>query len=172
MYIVSIEFTAHRYHATPWDAHVNEGRVEWPPCPWRLLRAWIAVGYNKLGWSEEPPPIAVSLIDKLSACNPEYSLPHATEAHTRHYMPTKVGSKEKKVKVFDSFIRCTNSDERLLIRYEVSIDAEELAVWKELVSGLSYLGRAESWVDAELVVNDEDRGVVSQKLARPSGSFE
>ena len=28
-----------RYHANPWGRHVNEGAVELPPSPWRLLRA-------------------------------------------------------------------------------------------------------------------------------------
>lgn len=159
MHIVSIEFTARRYHATPWDAHANEGRVEWPPCPWRLLRAWIAVGYNKLDWSDKPPEVAASLINKLAACNPEYSLPHATEAHTRHYMPNGKFARrnnkptviEDKDKVFDSFIRLTNAAERLLIRYDVDLEQGEQDVLSQLVSGLSYLGRAESWVDATLL---------------------
>jgi CRISPR-associated protein Csb2 len=34
-----LRFPGGRYHATPWGHHVNEGQVEWPPSPWRLLRA-------------------------------------------------------------------------------------------------------------------------------------
>ena len=64
--------SARRYHATPWDAHVNEGRVEWPPSPWRLLRALVAVGYNKLGWTDAPAPAAGACLNKLAGCAPEF----------------------------------------------------------------------------------------------------
>lgn len=43
MIAISLTFPAGRYHATPWDRHVNEGAVEWPPSPWRLLRSLVAV---------------------------------------------------------------------------------------------------------------------------------
>jgi len=42
MPLIELRFPAGRYHATPWGSHVNEGAVEWPPSPWRLLRALIA----------------------------------------------------------------------------------------------------------------------------------
>ena len=41
--IIKLKFPAGRYHATPWGRHVNEGVPEWPPSPWRLLRALVAV---------------------------------------------------------------------------------------------------------------------------------
>jgi len=155
MEVLAMEFTARRYHASPWDAHVNEGRIEWPPCPWRLLRALIAVGYNKLGWIDGPPETANSLLKKLAACQPEYSLPTAIEAHSRHYMPSREGSKEKPVKVFDSFLRMNDASDRLMIRYDVSLDGTEQAELKNLANGLAYLGRAESWVEADLLSASE-----------------
>ena len=36
---IKLTFPGGRYHATPWGRHVNEGVPEWPPSPWRLLRA-------------------------------------------------------------------------------------------------------------------------------------
>jgi CRISPR-associated protein Csb2 len=153
METISIEFPAGRYHATPWDAHVNEGRVEWPPSPWRLLRALLAVGYTKLGWGEYPDPVASDLIEKLSAVSPTYTLPAATAAHTRHYMPIKDGTS----KVFDAFLRFTDPDARLLIHYDVVLSDDERQVLGKLVAGLTYLGRAESWAVAELLAPDSDR---------------
>lgn len=47
-----IRFPLGRYHATPWDRHVNEGAIEWPPSPWRLARALYAV------WKERCPHLA------------------------------------------------------------------------------------------------------------------
>lgn len=150
METIAFEFTARRYHATPWGAHVNEGRVEWPPCPWRLLRTLISVGYNKLNW-DVPPPMATSLLEKLAAVAPEFCLPSAIESHTRHYMPSREGSNEKKVKIFDAFLRLERAEERLLVRYPVVLSDEERTLLSELAEGISYLGRAESWVEAELL---------------------
>src|SRR6476469_2198519 len=85
---IGLRFPAGRYHATPWGNHVNEGLIEWPPSPWRLLRALIATGYTKLGWpGDGPPPAGRSLIEKLAGVLPSYRLPDAVGTHSRHYMP-------------------------------------------------------------------------------------
>ena len=43
MIVISVYFTAGRYHSTPWGHHVNEGALEWPPSPWEAdARALIA----------------------------------------------------------------------------------------------------------------------------------
>ncbi len=87
---LSVRFIGGHYHATPWYKAQNEGAVEWPPSPWRLLRALIATGYAKLPeWQDgTPPTVAGSLIARLASVLPSYKLPPATGAHTRHYMPT------------------------------------------------------------------------------------
>lgn len=155
MQIIEVQFPARRYHATPWDAHVNEGRVEWPPCPWRIVRALLAVGYNKLGWHDQPTETAVSLIEKLATDAPQYVLPQSTQAHTRHYMPYTEGKNEKKTKVFDTFVKFASDDASMLIRYDMEFESEEKNLLGEMVEGLAYLGRAESWVDARLLQEDE-----------------
>jgi len=43
MLALSFTFPGGRYHATPWGRHVNEADLEWPPSPWRIVRALIAV---------------------------------------------------------------------------------------------------------------------------------
>lgn len=40
---ISIRFLTGRAHLHPWQTHHSEGRVEWPPSPWRLLRALVAI---------------------------------------------------------------------------------------------------------------------------------
>lgn len=156
MQTIQIKFPAQRYHATPWDAHVNEGRVEWPPCPWRLLRALIAVGYNKLDWHDGVPELARSMVEKLSGVTPNFVLPKSTAAHTRHYMPYIEGKKEKKTKVFDTFLKLENDQGTMLVRYDVVLSEQERALLSELTLSLSYLGRAESWVDACLLDEDDE----------------
>jgi len=143
-----MRFPARRYHATPWGSHVNEGQVEWPPSPWRLLRSFIATGFAKLGW-EVIPPDARGLIEKLAAVLPEYRLPRGEVGHSRHYMPIAAGSGETTTKVFDTFVRL-RADDLLHVRYPLELEADELALLKTLVESISYLGRAESWLDAEL----------------------
>ena len=84
---LKLRFPSGRYHATPWGHHVNEGLIEWPPSPWRLLRALIACGFSSKGWSEVPE-VARRLIDKFAGVLPSYQLPPASAVHSRHYMPT------------------------------------------------------------------------------------
>ena len=147
---IEFDFVARRYHATPWDAHVNEGRVEWPPCPWRLLRSLIAVGYNKLGWDEVPAE-ASDLLKMLASCSPTFYLPTATESHTRHYMPVRDGKKERKSRIFDAFLRFDCGQTKMVVEYDCELSTAQRDLFRELLEGMAYLGRAESWVDATLL---------------------
>lgn len=144
-------FPGRRVHATPWNSHVNEGLVEWPPSPWRICRALIATGFAKFGWSEGVVPReAVGLIDALAEATPSYRLPSAVTAHTRHYMPIAGG---KTSKVFDTFAHV--GDQALGISWPVDLEPDQLALLGSLLAHLGYLGRAESWVAAELVDEEE-----------------
>ena len=40
---IAIRFLTGRAHLHPWQTHHSEGRVEWPPSHWRLLRAFVAI---------------------------------------------------------------------------------------------------------------------------------
>jgi hypothetical protein len=56
--IISIRFLTGRAHLHPWQTHHSEGRVEWPPSQWRLLRALVAVagrGLTSLTYPDEMP---------------------------------------------------------------------------------------------------------------------
>jgi CRISPR-associated protein Csb2 len=170
---VKLRFPGGRYHATPWGHHVNEGLIEWPPCPWRLLRALIATGYSKLDWGEVPL-VARRLIDKLAAVLPLYHLPAASAAHSRHFMPIGDFKKpeakyrtvfqfaattsqradlynhftEDTTLVFDTWANVGSGE--MLIHWPCQLDAEESELLRQLVAMLSYLGRSESWVEAQL----------------------
>ena len=41
-----LRFPAGRYHATGWGHHVNEAALDWPPAPFRLLRALYAQAFR------------------------------------------------------------------------------------------------------------------------------
>ena len=148
-----IRFPAGRYHATPWGHHVNEGLVEWPPSPWRLLRALIACGYATQGWTGIPPA-AKRLIESFATTLPRYRLPAASVAHTRHFMPIGVLDKgrEKTTLVFDAWADVGAGS--MAIRWDCSLDDEALSLFRVLADHLGYLGRSESWVEATLMSDE------------------
>ena len=148
MTVLELSFPAGRYHATPWGRHVNEGAVEWPPSPWRIIRALIATWHLKAkGQIEES--LLRSLVEKLSA-PPQFRLPRATASHTRHYMPYIEGKNEKTTKVFDTFIQIAE-DSVILVAWDADLTGEESAALKMLADRLGYFGRAESLVVARLL---------------------
>lgn len=147
---LKLRFPGGRYHATLWGHHVNEGVIEWPPSPWRLLRALIACGFSSQGWTEIPP-IAEQLINKLAGVLPSYRLPEASAAHSRHFMPLGALKKgrEQTTLVFDTWANV--GDGQVSIYWPCELTSEEIALLSQLTSALGYLGRSESWVEAELI---------------------
>jgi len=144
--IIEVAFHAGRYHATPWDRQVNEGAVEWPPSPWRILRALISTWYYKMQGEIDEETID-HIILKLSSL-PSFILPSATLGHTRHYMPLFSG---KTTKVFDTFVAVKENKELLIIWHDIDLNDSEKAALKILLSRTGYLGRAESWIEAKLI---------------------
>ena len=169
MATLRLRFPGRRYHATPWGHHVNEGLIEWPPSPWRLLRALLATGYAKRHWAAEgPPPVARSLIEKLAAVTPAYRLPDAIGTHSRHYMPLArfKNGREDTTLVFDTWAQI--DDGELTIRWDVELSAEECDELAALARELGYLGRSESWVEGELV--EDDTGIRFDVVADDVGN--
>jgi CRISPR-associated protein Csb2 len=152
---MQFSFPGGRYHATPWGNHVNEGLVEWPPSPWRLVRALIATAFSKTGLPDPVPQghTLRHLIAALANSLPSYQLPSAIGTHSRHYMPLGVFDKgrEKTTLVLDA---CAVVDGPLLVAWPVELDDSCLALLRDLLAGMSYLGRAESWVEASLLASD------------------
>lgn len=148
---LQLRFPAGKYHATPWNSHVNEGHVEWPPSPWRLLRALIAAGFATLWPDGVAPDVAIALIERLAGVAPRYVLPPVAAGHTRHYMPLGVfkDGRENTTLVLDAFLHV--GDGVVEVSWPVELPAPEQALLAALAANLAYLGRAESWVEARLV---------------------
>lgn len=134
-----------RYHATPWGQQVNEGAVEWPPSPWRLLRALLATWHHKAKKEISPKTIS-SLIEVLANVLPEFELPPATAGHTRHYMPYIEGKNQKTTKVFDTFAHIATGH-AIRVRWPVELSSDQEFALKTLVERMNYFGRAESLVE-------------------------
>src|SRR5215212_1026723 len=102
MLTIKLRFAAGGFHATPWGRHVNEGAVEWPPSPWRIIRALLATGFTRLHWREGAiPEDGRGLLLALAGVTHRYHLPPAGSGHSRHYMPKYDG---KTTKVIDTFV--------------------------------------------------------------------
>ncbi|MDP9397818.1 MAG: type I-U CRISPR-associated protein Csb2 [Actinomycetota bacterium] len=155
-------------HSTAWGRHVNEAEVEWPPSPWRLLRAlyatWQARGQHL------DPDVVERLLAGLTAL-PTYHVPPSTLAHTRHYMPdgqvaVKSPWEEGSDKAFDAFA-VTARGARLVVTWPVDFGAAEREALRELLILLPYLGRAETICEAELLPEQSPPAAVAgtQELA-------
>lgn len=154
-----LRFPGRRYHATPWGHHVNEGLIEWPPSPWRLLRALLATGHAKRHWpAEGPPAVARRLIEQLASVMPAYRLPAAVGTHSRHYLPLAEfkDGREATTLVFDTWAQV--DDGVLAVRWDVTLPPEEHQELAALARELGYLGRSESWVEGKLSDGDAADG--------------
>ena len=145
---IDLHFLAGRFHATPWGRHVNEGEPEWPPSPWRLLRALVS------SWKRTAPGLSEdqvqNVLQKLTK-PPSFHLPPAVAGHTRHYMPQMT----KKLLVHDPFIAIQRNAEGkpnplAIVWEDETLEPQQESVLATLLRGLSYFGRAESWCEARL----------------------
>jgi len=152
MILIELSFPAGRFHGTPWGRHVNEGAVEWPPSPWRLLRALIATWHLK-AQDDILPETLKSLITLLASVMPSYRLPEASLGHTRHFMPYIEGKNESKTKIFDAFIQI-ESGKAIQVHWEATLTGEEQQALGTLLERLGYFGRAESLVEGKLLPGD------------------
>jgi CRISPR-associated protein Csb2 len=151
---VAIRFELGRYHATPWGSHVNDATVEWPPSPWRILRALYAVSRSNVEVARRREAIDAALACLAAARPPSYELPPASSGHTRHFMPSRQHSpstREKTDKVLDGF-QAVDPRAELVAWWDAELDRDELEGLEVAVSALGHLGRSESVCSARVVV--------------------
>lgn len=150
MLALALTFLSGRYHATPWDRHVNEGAVAWPPEPWRILRALTATWHHKVKHDGKHSDATFeALIESLAIEVPEYALPAATHAHARHYMPQFAVRKTSLI--FDAFAAVRRTDSLGVVWPNVNLPEDQRSLLDDLLAVMGYLGRAESWVEARRV---------------------
>jgi len=144
---IRLSFLSGRYHATPWGRHVNEAAPEWPPSPWRLLRSLVAV------WKRKYPDLDIDLVESILrplAAPPEFVLPPAGTGHSRHYMPWFKKGPDDRTLVFDTFVALPKDAEIHIVWPQAEFDKKQQQMLETLLYGLSFLGRAEAWCQAEL----------------------
>lgn len=151
MVSIALRFLAGRFHATPWGRHVNEGIPEWPPSPWRLLRALVASWMRTGSPSDQDEGTVLHLLQLLASQRPVFYLPPASLGHTRHYMPWYKKGPDDRTLIFDTFVVVDKDSETCVIWPDVELEPREAQRLDQLLRGMTYLGRAESWCDARLV---------------------
>ena len=148
MTAIRLNFPGGRYHATPWGRHVNEGVVEWPPSPYRLLRALYDVWKRKCFTLEEDDIRAV--LQALAETPPRFVLPSAVATHTRSYLSANSKDPTDKNLVFDAFLALERPHQCYIWWPHLDLSQNEQSTLRLLLHNLNYLGRSESWVQAEL----------------------
>lgn len=164
---IAITFSRSRFHATPWGRHVNEAVPEWPPSPWRILRAFVATWKRKLDQNIfRDCDVVEHLIRKLSE-PPLFVLPPASIGHTRSYMPWFKKGRNDRTLVFDSFVCVDKTHAVICLWLEAALEMEERKVFELLSSHLGFLGRAESWVEGRMLTDEEAELAYAQVNCRP-----
>ncbi|MCY2987593.1 MAG: type I-U CRISPR-associated protein Csb2 [Planctomycetota bacterium] len=154
---IQLTFPSGRYHATPWGRHVNEGVPEWPPSPWRFLRALVAV------WKRTCPELSddeVKRVLEQLIHPPRFGLPPHRVAHTRHYMPWEKKGPQDRTLIFDTFVSVGRETPLFVGWPDTSLGPADDGTLRRLVGNLNVLGRAEGWVEAVVASLSDSFGSV------------
>ena len=172
MLAIKFTFTANRYHATQWGRHVNEGVLEWPPSPWRILRGVVATWRRTR--PDLPPGRVVPVLEALASERPDFKLPVASTGHTRHFMPYNEGAGEGTTLVIDSFVAVKPKDPLYALWRNVELTPQQMGDLDSVLRNMPYLGRSESWVEAELAPDfaGEANSFPIETGAIPEGDWE
>jgi CRISPR-associated protein Csb2 len=146
MLTIEITLINGRYHSTPWGRNVNEGVPEWPPSPYRLVRALIDTWKRKRPeWDEARVSRA---LESIGSSPPEFHLPAATSAAVVCFQNSNTESVTDRQPVYDGFV-VTKPMDKILMSWPHSVpEQSSLKDLDELLSLLNYLGRSESWISA------------------------
>ena len=137
--LIEVELLAGRYHAHVWgEAQFAMAGPEWPPSPWRLLRALASAWFET-----RPAPSTIPDRDALFEAlgrgpAPEMWLPVTTFREIRYYQPLE----EKRALHHDFF--AVPSGGRFYFVFELFISPEQAGLLDILLKRVQYFGRAES----------------------------
>ena len=154
MLTLRLTFPWGRYYAHPWGqnpARISE--AEWPPSPWRLLRA-IAAGWFQANPGCEPSAELIQTLEVLGRELPTFILPKVSFSRAVHYQPNfgatpkadAALAKYKRVRHENHFVAVGDD---IIMRWKLDeVDEATRATVRSIVSHvadrLTYFGRAES----------------------------
>ncbi|PKZ41572.1 type I-U CRISPR-associated protein Cas5/Cas6 [Kytococcus schroeteri] len=149
---VHVRYLHGQVRATPWNVALNSGEVEWPPSPWRIARALLSV------WHLRRPGFDAALVERVAAAVAEpawYLTPETRQGHTRHYLPLSTHRRDATggtAKALDPHLSIDPSAPVVVHWPSPDLGEAEVEVARELFAAVTYLGRAESVVEARLVL--------------------
>lgn len=152
--IIAIHLLLNQYQANDWHHAHCEGLIDWPPAPWRILRAIVAGSYN-VHLPNKHQATLKGLLHKMAQVKPEYYLPHATYIQHRSPRPQMKSGKPPEIKpgktLYAAGLLLDEKDSTLFIRYPFELSETEDLVLRLIFNGLTYLGRKEAAAQWELV---------------------
>ena len=165
MTTIQLTFPWGRYYAHPWGINPTRLREpEWPPSPWRLLRALVSAWFRAHA-GQVPSADCIALIETLGREWPEIGTGKVSFGHTVHWQPNygAAGAEDKA----DAVYKNTRHENHfaavagaVFFRWpNVDLTSELRRTLEALLAELTYFGRAESLChaklcDTELVSND------------------
>jgi CRISPR-associated protein Csb2 len=156
MTTIQLTFPWGRYYAHPWGINPTRLREpEWPPSPWRLLRALVSAWFRAHP-GQVPDAHCITLIESLGRELPEIGTGKVSFGHTVHWQPN-YGAAGKEDKADASYKNTRHENHfaavpgAVFFRWRtVELTPEQHRTLETLLSELSYFGRAESLCQAEL----------------------
>lgn len=137
MISIAIRFTAGQYIARPWGAPARYDMHEWPPSPYRLIRAATAAWkYNLPDLGED---LFFKIVRRLASERPSFCLPSVGRMGGRRDgrgapPPWSIGA----------------DDAVHVIWHTASLAEDERAALEEVLGHVRYLGRTDSWCEMRL----------------------
>lgn len=154
------EFPLGRFHATPWRVNpFDDPHGEWPPSPWRFVRAVTARWYQGAREAEKEPNLAELEGLQAALCKSTYAFYVPADARKgsplRQYHPTEFGWRpaEKKKAGTRSYGTSLVQDDYWCVAPEAPVwwfiegdswTADLVAALGQCISRMIYFGRAES----------------------------
>jgi CRISPR-associated protein Csb2 len=139
---IEVELLSGRYHAHVWgEAQFGMAGPEWPPSPWRLLRALASAWF-----CARPRPSSDGdrdgLFEALGRSGPpQLWLPRSSLHEVRYYQPVRLGASDR-VLHHDHY--AVPEDGRFWFRFNVELPVDQGTLLADLLARLRYLGRSES----------------------------
>lgn len=165
--VIEVELLAGRYHAHLWgEAQFGMAGPEWPPSPWRLLRALASSWFcarPRLS-SDEARDRLLEALGRSDA--PAIWLPRSAVHEIRYYQPVRLGAADR-VLHHDHF--AVPEGGRFWFRFETSLERDQRDLLAELLGRLRYLGRSES--RARLRLDERDSAPPGILCVMPRGGF-
>jgi CRISPR-associated protein Csb2 len=160
MLTLRLTFPWGRYYAHPWGQ--NPARIteaEWPPSPWRLLRA-LAAAWFQANPGREASGELLQTLEALGRELPSFGLPKVSFSRTVHYQPYFKKDKEANASARYQRVRHENHfvgvGGDVLIRWQLSGASDTVrptvrSLVGDLAARIGYFGRAESVCEVEVV---------------------